>query len=79
MAGVRLKFVEAATSYYLNKNIVLYRHLSIHAFFWSLPMFVMSQGMRLGVQFLRNNMRKPELPNEAPFRAAIQGSALRTS
>jgi len=65
--------VEAAMSYYINKNIVLYRHLGIKGFFWSLPLFIVSQGIRLGIKFLKDNSKKPELPNEVPLRATVQG------
>jgi len=63
---------EAAASYYLNENIVMWRHLAVKAMFWSLPLFVISQGFRVGVKFRRDNMKEVELPDAVPLRASIQ-------
>ncbi|CAE8604808.1 unnamed protein product [Polarella glacialis] len=45
---------EMAASYYLNPNIVCWRHLSIKAMLCSLPLFLISTGMRVAVNFERN-------------------------
>merc|ERR1719359_1607232 len=44
---------EIACSYYLNKNIVSYRHLAIKCMLLSLPIFLISCGLRLIVKFDR--------------------------
>jgi len=44
---------EMATSYYLNPNIVSWRHLAIKGMLHSLPLFLVSTGMRLQVNFDR--------------------------
>lgn len=44
---------EMATSYYLNPNIVSWRHLAIKGMLGSLPMFLISTGMRVEVHFER--------------------------
>mmetsp|Transcript_30047 Transcript_30047/g.70020 ORF Transcript_30047/g.70020 Transcript_30047/m.70020 type:complete len:249 (-) Transcript_30047:87-833(-) len=64
---------EAAASYYLNDNIALWRHMAIKGMLWSLPLFVISQGLRVIVKFRRENQAEIELPEDAPFRASIQG------
>jgi len=38
---------EIAASYYLNKNVVAYRHLAIKTMLVSLPVFLVSSGLRL--------------------------------
>merc|ERR1712216_536613 len=42
---------EMATSYYLNPNIVSWRHVAIKAMLHSLPMFLVSTGIRIQVSF----------------------------
>lgn len=44
---------ETAASYYLNKNIVAWRHLSIKGMLLSLPIYLISSGLRLVVKFDR--------------------------
>lgn len=46
---------EMATSYYLNKSIVVYRHLAVKSMLISLPLFMMQSGLRLIVKFKREN------------------------
>jgi hypothetical protein len=42
---------EAATSYYLNPNIVSWRHIAVKGMLHSLPMFLISTGIRIQVSF----------------------------
>jgi len=42
---------EMATSYYLNPNIVSWRHLAIKGMLHSLPLFLISTGIRIQVSF----------------------------
>jgi hypothetical protein len=44
---------EMASSYYLNPNIVSWRHLAIKCMLYSLPLFLVSTGMRIAVNFDR--------------------------
>jgi len=48
---------EASATYYLNKNIVAWRHLAIRGALWSLPLFVASSAFRMPVKFDRENMK----------------------
>lgn len=56
---------EMATSYYLNRNIVFWRHLGIKCMLGSLPLLIMSTGLRLLVKFDRGMIRKPKWFHEA--------------
>jgi hypothetical protein len=42
---------EMASSYYLNPNIVSWRHIAIKCMLHSLPLFLISTGMRIAVNF----------------------------
>jgi len=64
---------ETAASYYLNKNIVAWRHFAIRFMLISLPMFVVSQGLRLVVKFDRSNSVQEDLPAVAPMWAKANG------
>merc|ERR1719160_519794 len=44
---------EMATSYYLNPNIVSWRHIAIKGMLHSLPLFLISTGIRIQVNFDR--------------------------
>jgi hypothetical protein len=44
---------EMAASYYLNPNIISWRHLAIKSMLYSLPLFLISSGMRIEVHFER--------------------------
>lgn len=46
---------EAAASYYLNRSIVVYRHLAVKAMLISLPLFMIQAGLRLVMKFDREN------------------------
>lgn len=63
---------EAAASYYLNKNIVLWRHTAIKSMLLSLPAFMFHMGLRLLVKFDRENMEEPELPKDTPRDSQIE-------
>lgn len=64
---------EAATSYYLNANIVLWRHSAIKAMLLSLPLFCMQMGLRLVVKFDRGTMDYDGTQRNVPMAARIQG------
>lgn len=44
---------EMATSYYLNPNIVSWRHIAVKGMLHSLPLFLISTGLRIAVNFDR--------------------------
>merc|ERR1719223_2638146 len=44
---------EMATSYYLNPNIVSWRHIAVKGMLHSLPLFLISTGFRIAVNFDR--------------------------
>lgn len=50
---------EMATSYYLNKNIIFWRHFAVKCMLVSLPIFLASSGLRLLVKFDRDMVKKP--------------------
>merc|ERR1719265_2842370 len=45
---------EMATSYYLNPNIIAWRHIAIKGMLHSLPLFLISTGLRIAVAFERS-------------------------
>merc|ERR1719473_2628645 len=53
---------EMATSYYLNPNIVSWRHVAIKGMLHSLPLFLISTGLRIEVNFDRAAL-KPSPPS----------------
>jgi hypothetical protein len=64
---------ETAASYYLNRNIVAWRHMAIKYMLISLPMYISQMGIRLIVKFDRTNRQGLELPNDTPSESRIQG------
>ncbi|CAK9006708.1 unnamed protein product [Durusdinium trenchii] len=46
---------ESAACYYLNKNIVAWRHFAVFGALLSMPMFLLSCGLRMMVKFDREN------------------------
>jgi len=50
---------EMATSYYLNRNMVVWRHMAVKCMLFSLPMFLISSGIRMLVKFDRDELRQP--------------------
>lgn len=59
---------EMATSYYLNPNIVSWRHIAIKGMLHSLPLFLISTGLRIEVNFDRA-AAKPSPPSLLTARA----------
>jgi hypothetical protein len=55
---------EMATSYYLNPNIVSWRHLAVKGMLNSLPMFLISTGIRVQISFA-NDVERPVPPSSA--------------
>jgi len=53
---------EMATSYYLNPNIIAWRHIAIKAMLYSLPLFLVSTGMRIQMNYDRAG-EKPVPPH----------------
>merc|ERR1719313_2176089 len=58
---------EMATSYYLNPNIISWRHIAIKAMLYSLPLFLVSTGMRIEMNYDRAG-EKPVPPKWATAR-----------
>lgn len=53
---------EMATSYYLNPNIVSWRHVAIKGMLHSLPLFLVSTGLRVCINFDRAAQGEQALP-----------------
>lgn len=53
---------EMAVSYYLNPNIVSWRHIAVKCMLNSLPLFLISTGLRIAVNFDRA-VEKPKPPS----------------
>jgi len=53
---------EMATSYYLNPNIVVWRHLAVKMMLNSLPAFLVSTGIRIQINFVKV-VEEPEKPS----------------
>jgi hypothetical protein len=64
---------EAAASYYLNKNIITWRHFAIKYMLVSLPLYIVQMGLRLVVKFDRSNKKGPETTVNAPFYSDFEG------
>jgi len=64
---------ETAASYYLNRNIVAWRHMAIKYMLLSLPMYISQMGIRLIVKFDRTTEQAPSLPSETPFESRVEG------
>lgn len=64
---------EAAASYYLNRNIVAWRHMAIKNMLLSLPLYVSQMGIRLIVKFDRTTRTSMDLPTETPLASRIEG------
>merc|ERR1719359_1646694 len=56
---------EAAASYYLNKNIITWRHFAIKFSLVSLPLYIVQMGLRLIVKFDRGNKNGPDTTKNA--------------
>merc|ERR1712232_404880 len=64
---------ECAASYYLNKNIATYRHLSVKCMMVSLPLYIIQMGLRVQVKFDRGNKDGPDLDKNAPLYSDLEG------
>jgi len=64
---------DAAVSYYLNRNIVTWRHMAIKGMLQSIPLYVFQMGLRLVVKFDRDTSASVDLPIETPLHSLIQG------
>jgi hypothetical protein len=64
---------EAAASYYLNRNIVTWRHFAIRYMLISLPLYIVQMGLRLVVKFDRGNKDSPDQPVDAAFDDDMKG------
>merc|ERR1719337_186217 len=64
---------EAATSYYLNRNIIAWRHMAIKYMLLSLPLYISQMGFRLIVKFDRQT-REDTLDFEiTPLESRVEG------
>mmetsp|Transcript_58638 Transcript_58638/g.156992 ORF Transcript_58638/g.156992 Transcript_58638/m.156992 type:complete len:266 (-) Transcript_58638:232-1029(-) len=66
---------EAAATYYLHRDVVAWRHLSIKLMLLSLPVYFASAGLRLLVKFDRDTAAGPDLPGSPPLYARAGGLA----
>jgi len=64
---------ETAASYYLNRNIVAWRHGAIKYMLLSIPLYVSQMGIRLIVKFDRSTEVSPDKPIETPIGSMIEG------
>jgi hypothetical protein len=65
---------ETACAYYLDRNIVAWRHASVKSMLGSLPWFMVSSGFRFVSKFSRDVTKENELPSHAPMAAKIAGT-----
>lgn len=63
---------ETAACYYLNKNIVAFRHLAVKGMLMSLPIFMLQCGLRTVVKFSRGTGNIVHLGDEPPMHARIE-------
>lgn len=63
---------ETAASYYLNKNIVAFRHLAVKGMLMSLPVFMLQCGLRTVVKFSRGTANSVHMGEEPPLHARIE-------
>jgi hypothetical protein len=65
---------ETATSYYLNRNIVAWRHMAIKYMLLSLPLYISQMGFRLIVKFDRQTRSGEYLDFQAtPLESRVEG------
>lgn len=64
---------DSAASYYLNQNIVVFRHAAIKSMLASLPLFILQIALRIMVKFDRDNVQQPSAAPVTPFESHIQG------
>lgn len=64
---------ETAASYYLNRNIVAWRHGAIKYMLLSIPLYISQMGLRLIVKFDRSTEQSPAPHKETPESSLIEG------
>jgi len=64
---------DAAASYYLNRNIVTFRHAAIRSMLTSLPLYILQMAIRLVVKFDRATIDPLPPPTDTPWDSRIQG------
>merc|ERR1719352_1445858 len=64
---------DTAASYYLNRNIVTFRHAAIKSMLSSLPLYILQMGIRLVVKFDRTTEEAKPPPTNTPIDSKIQG------
>jgi hypothetical protein len=64
---------ETATSYYLNRNIVAWRHMAIKYMLLSLPLYISQMGFRLIVKFDRQTKADPDAFDTTPLQSRVEG------
>lgn len=64
---------DTAASYYLNRNIVTFRHSAIKCMLVSLPLYIFQMAIRLVVKFDRATEAGRSAPKETPWDSRIQG------
>jgi hypothetical protein len=64
---------ETATSYYLNRNIVAWRHMAIKYMLLSLPLYISQMGFRLIVKFDRHTRAAPDDYEATPLQSRVEG------
>lgn len=64
---------ETACAYYLHKDIISWRHFSIKLMLISMPIFIISSGLRFIVKFDRDMSKGVALMQEPPLWARLEG------
>mmetsp|Transcript_15801 Transcript_15801/g.32025 ORF Transcript_15801/g.32025 Transcript_15801/m.32025 type:complete len:253 (-) Transcript_15801:156-914(-) len=64
---------ESAAAYYLHRDIVAWRHLSVKLMLLSLPVYFISSGLRFVVKFDRDAASDPSLPSRPPLYSRLEG------
>jgi len=64
---------ECAASYYLNRNIVAWRHGAIKYMLLSLPLYISQMGLRLIVKFDRSNKQSVQPAEKTPMGSTVEG------
>jgi hypothetical protein len=65
---------ETAAAYYLDKNVVAWRHASVKSMLLSLPWFLVSSGFRFVSKFSRDATEAAAPPVEPPLGARVAGT-----
>jgi hypothetical protein len=66
---------DTAATYYLNRNIVTFRHMAIRCMLLSLPLYIFQMAIRLVVKFDRQTIASPKMPQTTPIESRIEGIA----